>query len=52
MAHTFREMVRTRREPVPHDEILAVTAILHAGARSLTERGRLVPLTDVMPRRD
>lgn len=52
MAHTFRDMIRTRREPVPHDEILAVNAILHAGARSLTERGRLVPLAEVMPRRE
>jgi hypothetical protein len=51
MAHTFREMIRTRREPVPHEEILAVTAILHAGARSLADRGRLVPLAEVMPAR-
>ncbi len=49
MAHTFREMVRTHREPVPHREILEVTAILHAGARSLEERGRLVALAEVMP---
>ena len=52
MAHVFREMIRTRREPIPHAEILEVTAILHAGARSLAERGRLVALTEVMPRRD
>ena len=52
MAHTFREMIRTRREPVLHEEILAVTAVLHAGAQSLTERGRLVPLAEVMPRRE
>jgi predicted dehydrogenase len=51
MAHTFREMIRTRREPVPHAEILEVNAILHAGARSLTERGRLVALSEVMPAR-
>ncbi|MBI2808781.1 MAG: Gfo/Idh/MocA family oxidoreductase [Planctomycetes bacterium] len=50
MAHAFREMIRTRREPVPHEEILAVTAIIHAGARSLANHGRLVPLTEVMPR--
>ena len=31
MAHTFREMIRTRREPIPHNEILEVTAILYAG---------------------
>jgi predicted dehydrogenase len=48
MAHTFREMVRTRREPVPHREILEVTAILHAGAKSMQERGRLVELSEVM----
>ena len=52
MAHTFREMIRTRREPVPHQEILEVTAILHAGARSMANGGRLVPLTEVMPRRE
>jgi predicted dehydrogenase len=48
MAHTFRAMVRTRREPVPHREILEVTAILHAAAKSLEERGRLVGLAEVM----
>lgn len=50
MAHTFREMIRTRREPAPHQEILEVTAIVHAAAKSLEERGRLVALTEVMPR--
>ena len=48
MAHAFREMIRTRREPIPHNEILEVTAILYAGARSMTERGRLVELREVM----
>jgi predicted dehydrogenase len=48
MAHTFREMVRTRQEPVPHREILEVTAIIHAGAKSLQERSRLVKLEEVM----
>jgi len=48
MAHTFREMIRTRREPVPHREILEVTAILRAGAKSMQERGRLVQLSEVM----
>ncbi len=48
MAHTFREMVRTRKEPVPHREILEVTAIIHAGARSLREKGRLVGLAEVL----
>ena len=47
MAATFREMVRTGKEPIPHDEILAVTAIVHAGAKSLTEKSRLVELTEV-----
>jgi predicted dehydrogenase len=48
MARTFLEMVRTRREPVPHDEILAVTAVIHAGAKSLAEKSRLVELAEVM----
>jgi hypothetical protein len=48
MAHTFREMVRTGKEPVPHREILEVTAIIHAGAKSLREKGRLVELTEVL----
>ncbi len=48
MAATFREMVRTRKEPVPHDEIVEVTAIVHAGARSLKEKSRLVTLSEVM----
>jgi predicted dehydrogenase len=48
MADTFRRMVRTAVEPVPHREILEVTAIIHAGAKSLTERSRLVALAEVM----
>jgi hypothetical protein len=48
MAHTFREMIRTRKEPVPHREILEVTAIIHAGAKSLREKSRLVELAEVM----
>ena len=48
MAATFREMVRTRKEPVPHREILEVTAIIHAGAKSLKEKGRLLALDEVM----
>jgi len=51
MAHTFREMVRTRREPVPHREILEVTAIIHAAAKSLEEKNRQVLLEEVMPQR-
>jgi predicted dehydrogenase len=47
MAATFREMIRTRKEPIPHREILEVTAIVHAGARSLKEKSRLVELSEV-----
>ncbi len=47
MAATFREMVRTRREPIPHEEIVAVTAIVHAGAKSAKEKSRLVALAEV-----
>ena len=45
---TFREMVRTGKEPVPHQEILEVTAIVHAAAQSLKEKSRLVKLAEVM----
>jgi hypothetical protein len=48
MAATFRRMVRTRREPIPHREILEVTAIVQAAARSLKEKSRLVELAEVM----
>jgi predicted dehydrogenase len=48
MADTFRRMISTRKEPVPHREILEVTAIIHAGAKSLKEKSRLVALTEVM----
>ena len=48
MAQVFLQMVKTRVEPVLHQEILEVTAILQAGAKSLNERGRLVTLTEVM----
>lgn len=48
MARVFREMVRTRVEPVPHREILEVTAMLYAGAKSLTEKSRLVALDEVL----
>jgi hypothetical protein len=47
MAATFREMVKTRKEPIPHDEIIAVTAIVHAGAKSLKEKSRLVDVAEV-----
>ncbi len=48
MAATFRQMIKTRREPIPHAEILEVTAIVQAGARSLKERSRYVELAEVM----
>lgn len=48
MAAAFRDMVRTRVEPNPHQEILEVTAIVHAAARSLEEKSRLVDLAEVM----
>lgn len=48
MARAFREMVRTGIEPVPHQEILTVTAMVHAAAKSLTEKSRLVALAEVL----
>ncbi len=48
MAATFRDMVKTRREPVPHQEILEVTAIIHAAAKSRKEQSRLVKLAEVL----
>lgn len=48
MAHTFREMVKSGVEPVPHQEILEVTAIIHAAVKSMREKSRLVALGEVM----
>jgi predicted dehydrogenase len=48
LAATFREMVKTRREPIPHQEILEVTAIVHAAAKSQREQSRLMRLAEVM----
>jgi predicted dehydrogenase len=48
MAETFRRMAKTRKEPIPHQEILEVTAIIHAGAKSLKEKSRLVALGEVL----
>jgi predicted dehydrogenase len=48
MANAFRQMIKTRKEPVPHQEILEVTAIIHAGVKSLKEKSRLVALAEVM----
>ncbi len=48
MAAAFLEMVRTGKEPNSHQQILEVTAIVHAAARSLVEKSRLVGLAEVM----
>ena len=48
MAATFRQMILTGLEPIPHQEILEVTAIVHAGAKSLQEKSRLVDLAEMM----
>lgn len=48
MANVFLDMVRTGVEPVPHQEILEVTAIVHAGTKSMAEKSRLVSLEEVM----
>lgn len=48
LAHHFRQMIKTRVEPVPHQEILEVTAVIHAAAKSLREKSRLVELAEVM----
>jgi hypothetical protein len=48
LAATFRQMVRTGKEPTPHQEILEVTAIIYAGAKSLKERSRLVEVAEVL----
>jgi phage-related protein len=47
MAATFREMVRTGKEPIPHAEIQAVTNIVFAAAKSVKEKSRLVELAEV-----
>ncbi|MBT6156240.1 MAG: Gfo/Idh/MocA family oxidoreductase [Planctomycetaceae bacterium] len=48
MARAFREMIRTRVEPTSHEAILDVTAMIYAGAKSLKEQSRLVPLAEVL----
>lgn len=48
MAAVFRQMLLTGKEPVPHQEILEVTAIVHAAAKSLQEKSRLVKLAEVL----
>lgn len=47
-AATFRQMLLTGVEPVPHPEILEVTAIVHAAAKSLGDRSRHVKLEEVI----
>ncbi|MSR32460.1 MAG: Gfo/Idh/MocA family oxidoreductase [Gemmataceae bacterium] len=47
MAAVFREMALTRVEPIPHEEIIAVTAIVLAGAKSIVEKSRLVDVAEV-----
>ncbi|QDU93620.1 Gfo/Idh/MocA family protein [Lignipirellula cremea] len=48
MADAFRKMLHTGKEPKPHQEILEVTAAVHAGALSLQEKNRQVRLEEVM----
>ncbi|MBP90266.1 MAG: hypothetical protein CMJ64_26750 [Planctomycetaceae bacterium] len=48
MADSFRQMLRTGKEPNSHQEILEVTAIVHVAVQSLQEKSRLVELAEVM----
>jgi len=48
MAQVFLKMVETRVEPLPQQEILEVTAVIAAAAKSLNERSRLVDLAEVL----
>lgn len=48
MARTFRQMLLAGEEPIPHREILEVTAIVRAAARSQQEKSRFVPLAEVL----
>lgn len=48
MADVFRNMIRTRVEPVPHSTILEVTAIIHAAVKSQQEKSRLVALEEML----
>ena len=45
---TFRQMLLTGKEPVPHHEILEVTAIVHAAAQSLQQDSRLIKLAELL----
>ena len=48
LAAAFRRMLLTGQEPNTHQEILEVTAVIHAGAKSLKEQSRLVKLGEVL----
>jgi len=48
MARAFRKMISTRIEPTSHKEILDVTTMIYAGAKSFTERIRLVQLSEIL----
>lgn len=48
MADVFRQMIKTRVEPVPTSTIVEVTAIIHAAVKSTTEKSRLVSLAEMM----
>ncbi|MFT7642654.1 MAG: putative dehydrogenase [Pirellulaceae bacterium] len=48
MAAAFRDMLRSGKEPNSHQEILEVTAVVHAAAKSLKEKSRLVELAEVL----
>lgn len=48
MAAAFRDMLHSGKEPNSHQEILEVTAIVHAAAQSLKEKSRLVKLSEVL----
>lgn len=41
-------MIHTRVKPTSHEAILAVTAMIYAGAKSPQEKSRLVPLAEVL----
>ena len=48
MVDVFLDMVRTRVEPVPHQDILEITGIIHAAAKLLNEKIRLINLAVMM----
>ena len=48
MAAAFRDMLHSGNEPNSHQEILEVTAIVHAAAQSLKEKSRLVKLSELL----